>query len=112
RSIAMQVLINVFPQVKTYPSAFSNWSIQLLEEVFGLNEIALTGPDSLEKRVELDLSYIPNKITLGGLHENLPLLEGRVGLTDKVYVCRNKTCSLPVDTISDLLKLILKPENG
>src|SRR5690606_32960622 len=36
RSAAMQVLVNVFPQMKTYPSAFSNWAIQLLEEVFGL----------------------------------------------------------------------------
>ena len=112
RSTAMQVLANVFPQIKTYPSAFSNWAILLLEEVVGFNEVALTGPDSLNNRIELDRSYIPNKITLGGLYENLPLLEGRVGLTNKVYVCKNKTCSLPVDTIPDLLKLIFKPENG
>lgn len=111
-SIAMQVLVNVFPQIKTYPSAFSNWSIQLLEEVFGLNEIAITGPNSLENRAELDRSYLPNKITLGGKHEHLPLLKNRVDTTDKVYVCRNKTCSLPVDTIPELLNLILKPENG
>lgn len=110
RSIAMQVLINVFPQMKTYPSAFSNWCIQLLEEVFGLNEIAITGSNSLENRIELDRSYIPNKITLGGQHENLPLLKGRVDLTNKVYVCKNKTCSLPVDTISDLLNLIFNQE--
>jgi len=106
RSNAMQVLVNIYPQIKTYPSAFSNWAIQLLEEVFGLNEIALTGSHYQQYREELDRYYLPNKITLGGQHENLPLLKDRVDLTDKVYVCKNKTCSLPVNTISDLLKLI------
>src|SRR5690606_39080352 len=35
RSTAMHVLVNVFPQIETYPSAFSNWAIQVLEEVVG-----------------------------------------------------------------------------
>ena len=112
RATAMQVLINVFPQIKKYPSAFSNWGIQLLEEVFGLNEIALTGPASSKLREQLDHYYIPNKITLGGNLENLPLLKGRVTSTNKVYVCKNKTCSLPVDTIGDALNIIFEPEKG
>ncbi len=112
RSIAMQILINVFPQIKTYPSAFSNWSIQLLEEVFGLNEIAITGPDYQRNQEELDKYYLPNKIVMGGVNENLPLLKGRVDSANKIYVCKNKTCSLPVINIPGLLKLIFKPENG
>lgn len=112
RSTAMQILINVFPQIKTYPSAFSNWSIQLLEEVFGLNEIAITGPDFKRNQEELDKHYLPNKITMGGEDENLPLLINRVDSTNKIYVCKNKTCSLPVINIPELLKLIFKPENG
>jgi uncharacterized protein YyaL (SSP411 family) len=112
RSVAMQVLINVFPQIKTYPSAFSNWSIQILEEVFGLNEVAITGPDYQQNREELDKHYLPNKITMGGQNENLPLLHGRIDASNKIYVCKNKTCSLPVSNIPELLKLIFKPENG
>ncbi|HLW07381.1 MAG TPA: hypothetical protein VKY45_07440, partial [Marinilabiliaceae bacterium] len=111
RSTAMQVLVNIFPQIKTYPSAFSNWSIQLLEEVFGLNEIAITGPNYQQNQEELDKHYLPNKITMGGKEENLPLLIGRVDSTNKIYVCKNRTCSLPVINISELLKLIFKQEN-
>src|SRR5690606_29810901 len=103
RSTAMQVLVNVFPQINTYSSAFSNWSLQLLEEVFGLNEIATTGPDYQQNQEEVDKHYLPNKITMGGEDENLPLLMGRIDSTNKIYVCKNKTCSLPVINISELL---------
>ena len=111
RSTAMQVLVNVFPQVKTYPSAFSNWGVQLLEEVYGVNEIALTGPDHQDNRAKLDDHYIPNKITLGGLEENLPLLKGRIASGNKLYLCKNKSCSLPVSNLPSLLQLIFKQEN-
>src|SRR5690606_21092882 len=111
-STAMQILINVYPQIETYPSAFSNWSIQLLEEVFGLNEIAITGPDYQVNQEKFDEHYLPNKIMMGGESENLPLLRDRIGSANKIYVCKNKTCSLPVSNISELLKLIFKPENG
>src|SRR5690606_24506103 len=40
-AIADQLLANVFPQIKTYGSAYSNWAILLLEEIYGINEIAL-----------------------------------------------------------------------
>src|SRR5690554_312699 len=111
RSTAMQVLVNVFPQVKTYPSAFSNWGVQLLEEVYGVNEIALTGPDHKDNRAKLDDHYIPNKITLGGLEENLPLLKGRITSGNKLYLCKNKSCSLPVSNLPSLLQLIFKQED-
>ncbi|WP_448635500.1 thioredoxin domain-containing protein [Pedobacter panaciterrae] len=39
---AAAMLTSVHPQIKTYGSAYSNWAIQLLNEVFGINEIAIT----------------------------------------------------------------------
>ena len=111
RSIAMRTLVNVFPQINTYPSAFSNWAILVLDDVVGVNEIAITGPNIHTYREELDRTYLPNKVTLGGQEENLPLLKNRIGQTTQIYVCKNKTCSLPVDTISDALNLIFKQED-
>lgn len=106
-SIGAQVLANVVPQIDSYGSAYSNWAIQLLDTVFSLNEVVLTGPDWLALRKELDKYYVPNKITLGGTKGTLPLLAGRVGSDTQAYVCRNKACSLPVATAAELLKLIL-----
>lgn len=106
-AIADQVFANVFPYIKSYGSAYSNWAIQLLENHFGTNEIALTGESSLNWRKEIDsIRYIPNKIYLGGTKSTLPLLINRQDLVSKAYLCRNKTCSLPQESVTSLLELI------
>ena len=106
-AIADQVFANVFPHIKSYGSAYSNWAIQLLDHLYGVNEIALTGEKAAEWRKELDsLAYIPNKIILGGTKSILPLLKDKGGLESKAYLCRNKTCSLPQSSIAHLIKLI------
>lgn len=106
-AIADQIFANVFPHIKSYGSAYSNWGIQLLEHFYGVNEIALTGENALEWRKELEKStYIPNKITLGGTKSALPLLLNRQDIQSKAYLCRNKTCSLPQTSITDIIELI------
>lgn len=105
-AIADAVFANVFPHIKQYGSAYSNWAIQLLEHVYSNNEIALTGTEALAWRKELDQHYIPNKITMGGTKSSLPLLKDKVGLESKSYLCKNKTCSLPQTTMAKLLSLI------
>lgn len=108
-TIANQVFSNVFPHIKSYGSAYSNWAIQLLEYTFGTHEIALTGSKAIAWRKELDhSSYIPNKIILGGKKSSLPLLQNRQDLQSKAYLCINKTCSLPQESITQLIALINK----
>jgi len=103
---AEAMLAAVFPQIKTYGSAYSNWAIQLLNEVCGINEIALTGDSALKMRKELSNSYIPNKIILAGTNSSLPLLKDKQSIETKIYICRNKSCQLPVTTVEEALKLI------
>lgn len=103
---AQQLLRNVHPKIKTYGSAYSNWASLLLNEVFGWNEIAITGPDFEIKRQELDKFFIPNKILLGGSSGSLPLLQDKWGDETRIFVCRNKTCQLPATTLAEALKQI------
>ncbi|PRD47305.1 thioredoxin domain-containing protein [Sphingobacterium haloxyli] len=105
-AIADQVFANVFPHIKQYGSAYSNWAIQLLEHVYGNNEIAFTGTEALAWRKQLDRHYIPNKITLGGTKSKLPLLKDKAGMESKSYLCKNKACSLPQNSVAELLALI------
>ncbi|MNK03575.1 hypothetical protein D3C87_214240 [compost metagenome] len=100
------MLAAVLPQIKTYGSAYSNWAIQVLEEVFGINEIALTGKHIEKVKSEINKHYIPNKITLGGTNSELPLLKDKESNETKIYICRNKVCQLPVATVDEALKLI------
>jgi uncharacterized protein YyaL (SSP411 family) len=102
------MLAAVHPQIKTYGSAYSNWAIQLLNEVFGINEIAVTGKGIDEVKRGLNHHYIPNKITLAGTNSSLPLLKDKQSFETKIYICRNKVCQLPVATVDEALKLITK----
>lgn len=106
-AIADQIFANVFPHIKSYGSGYSNWAIQLLDHIYGTHEIALTGTEALQWRQELDSRiYIPNKLTLGGTKSNLPLLVNRQDMQSKAYLCIHKTCSLPQESITQLIALI------
>jgi len=104
--MSTQLLQNIFPLIAKYGSSYSNWAALLQEEVFGVYEMALTGPNALTLRKGIEQKYIPNKIMLGGNLENLPLLQGRIGTQTHIYICKDKTCGLPVDNVEDALKQI------
>lgn len=106
RNQASAMLKSVLPRIKAYGSAYSNWSIQLLNEVYGINEIALVGEDVSAEKNEFNNFYIPNKITLGGTKSEIPLLKDKQSQQTKIYICRNKTCQLPVSTVAEAVKFI------
>ncbi|MES2810538.1 MAG: thioredoxin domain-containing protein [Bacteroidota bacterium] len=104
--IAAQQLRNIMPHMAKYGSAYSNWGMLLLDEVFGTNEVAIVGDDAANFRVEIEKNYIPNKIILGGTKGSLPLLRDKFSSRTQVFVCKDKTCGLPADNIADALKQI------
>jgi uncharacterized protein YyaL (SSP411 family) len=104
--ISAQLLRNVMPFMAKYASAYSNWAMLLLDEITGINEVAITGDDFENYRVELEKTYIPNKIMLGGKKGSLPLLLNRFSDVTQVFVCKDKTCSLPTFNVGDALKQI------
>ncbi|UKT62287.1 thioredoxin domain-containing protein [Pedobacter mucosus] len=103
---AAEMLAAVHPKIQTYGSAYSNWAIQVLNNVYGINEIAITGEETDLIKLELSNYYIPNKITLGGTKSNLPLLKGKQSQETKVYICRNKVCQLPVNSVEEALEYL------
>jgi len=104
--IADRVFANVFPHMERYGSAYSNWALLLLERVYGNHQIALTGPQALQWRRELDrICYIPNKTLLGGTNGTLPVLRDKPGAEARAYLCKNKTCSLPQNSVAELIAL-------
>jgi uncharacterized protein len=104
--ISAQLLRNVVPQIAKYGSSYSNWCMLLLDEVFGINEIAVTGDDAEQFRIGLEKTYIPNKIILGGKKGSLPLLLDKFAATTRIFICKDKTCGLPSENIEEALKQI------
>lgn len=104
--VALQMLRNIKPHIKSYGSSYSNWASLLLNEVFGVYEIAIAGDKSEEKRREIEKFYIPNKILLGGTTGSLPLLQDKWSSETKIFVCKNRTCKMPVTEVSEAIKQI------
>ena len=104
--ISAQLLRNVMPHIAKYGSSYSNWCMLLLDEVFGTYEVAITGEHYEAKRLEIENNYIPNKIILGGTKGSLPLLREKFTAETQIFVCKDKTCSLPVYNSNDAIKQI------
>ncbi len=104
--LVAQVLPRMITPMQQYGTAYSNWAILLLHEVYGSVELILSGESAADFRKAIDRQYIPNKLVLGGTESRLPILQGRLSGQSLAYVCRNRTCSLPVKTADELLELI------
>ena len=107
--ISDQMIRTVKPHIIRYPSGYSNWASLLLLRISGIYEIAITGSEAEQKRLELEKYYIPDKILLGGTSGTLPLLQDKWHTATKIYVCKNRTCSLPVTEVINAIKQIDNP---
>jgi len=94
--------------IATEPVYTCHWAVLLSELILEPTEIVITGTDALLLREQLHQHYLPFSITAGGTTESLlPLLEGRAAKNKTlIYVCRNKTCQLPVTTVTDTLEQV------
>jgi uncharacterized protein YyaL (SSP411 family) len=105
--ISAQMLKNIYPELSKYPSSYSNWILLLLNEIYGIYEIAITGANSDNYRKEFEKNYIPNKIMLGGTKGILPLLENKFSGETQIFICKDKTCGLPSSTVQEAIKQIV-----
>ena len=106
--ISEQQLKNMIEQMAGYGPSFSNWGMLMLNEVNPYYEVAITGMDALEFNKQFGQHYIPNKMLLGAKNNSeLPLLEGKFfdGVST-IFVCVNKSCQLPVESVDEALKQI------
>ncbi len=106
--LSAQLLRNVEKSMASYGSSFSNWAMLLLDEVFGVYEVVVTGEASEDKRKAFEKKYVPNKIILGGTKGSLPLLQDKIGSKNSIFVCKDKTCQLPVNEVAEAFKQIVE----
>lgn len=99
----------MFHQVKDKISEsgpwYANWAILGGMLTYNPFEVAIMGDNYDEINREIQKNYLPTSIFLGGNNENLPLLKDRLNkATTMIYVCRNKTCKLPVESVSEAME--------
>ncbi|MEO7307286.1 MAG: thioredoxin domain-containing protein [Ferruginibacter sp.] len=114
-SKAKQMMINVAEDAERNIYFYSNWGILQAWFTSPLYEIAITGNACVTRRQEFDQHYLPHVIFLGAQKESkLALLENKLiphgalgeGQTT-MYVCRDKSCELPVVEVDKALQQIM-----
>jgi uncharacterized protein YyaL (SSP411 family) len=102
------MLSHVKDKVENGSPYYANWAGLYLWQLGHSNEVVIAGPQSPDLRKEFNDTFLPLVIFAGSENEeNLPLLENRMPDGETlIYVCKNKTCKLPVAEVKEALKLI------
>ncbi|MFC6997887.1 thioredoxin domain-containing protein [Rufibacter roseus] len=107
--LSEKMLSKVRDLVVQQPSHLGNWASLYYLKLKSSAEVVIVGPRVHEFRELLQQHYLPN-VLLAGSKESpedpvIPLLEERsttAGQTT-IYVCQNKTCQLPVHSVSEAI---------
>ena len=103
--MSRSMLNNVKKKMYSYGSGYSNWGNLMMHYTFPFYEVVITGGEYKIKSDELANYYIPNKILLGAsAKSDLPLFENRFTNKTLIYVCENKTCKMPVESVEEAVK--------
>ncbi|MFS4457144.1 thioredoxin domain-containing protein [Maribacter sp. 2304DJ31-5] len=108
-----QMLSAMVPLLKENAYSYAMWATLFSHITFPYYEVAVVGAKAQTLLKGLNKTYIPNILLVGSTAEsNLPLFEGRYDDEDTfIYVCRNNTCKLPVNTVNAALDL-LRPKKS
>lgn len=107
---ARTMLSNVKENIADIGVYGANWDILMTWFVNEPFEISIVGENYDELRAEIESYFMPDIILSGGnKNDDLPVLEGKL-IEDEtlIYICRNKTCYRPVDTVNEALEFLGK----
>ncbi len=109
RESASRMLAVMRITVEKYPLSFQRWASAMLNENYPMHEIAIIGENAIEKALEIQRHFLPNKIIAASMqpNESQPLLAGKGGGEDAlIYVCRDYACQRPVSTLDEFWDLV------
>ncbi|NNE32091.1 MAG: thioredoxin domain-containing protein [Winogradskyella sp.] len=108
KRMAEEMLTNIYDDLESIPTAYTNWMTLYLNYVKPHFEVAICGEKALAKLDTLNQKYLPNIILSGAEKASgLPLLKNKyVDNETLIYVCVNGTCKLPVQNVTTAIKQI------
>jgi len=89
-------------------SDYSQWAQLITKEAFSYKEVVIVGPEAQNVNQEIQQNYLPNVLfQISNKPRELPLLKDRFFKKETlIYVCENKVCLRPSETVVDALKQI------
>lgn len=106
------MLADIRQHLDKYSSSFTNWGVLLMHHITPFHTIAIAGPDAPQKAAELANHHLPDALVAATKDKEdtsaLPVLSGRYSEKSLIHVCSFGSCKLPVETIEEALKQLLK----
>lgn len=105
-SICKYMLENLNEEIMYYGSGYSNWASLYMDLLYDKAEVCIVGKDVNEILLGLYNYYLPNAIfVVSAVSSELELLKNRfVEGKTLIYVCKDKTCKLPVNSVDETIK--------
>ncbi len=105
---ALKMLEQVKQQVEKGSPYFANWGRLYLWQLNQSFEVVIIGDNANELQHKFENEYLPLILFAGSDQEEyLPLMQNRfVEGQTRIYVCKNKSCKLPVTEVEDAIKQI------
>lgn len=103
---AESMLESMQPLLQESIGSYTLWASSFLKKVYPYYEIAVVGTNAEKLTSNLHKKHLPNTLIVGSTKESeLALFEGRyVDEGTYIYVCRDNTCKLPVDSVEGALE--------
>ena len=109
KNMANDMTENLSHLIAQEPNYMSNWGIVLTEIKAGMAEVVFTGESFLQLKGDFKREFQPFTVVMGSNKlSRLPLLQGKT-VVDRnlIYICYNKTCKLPVQSVEEALKQLI-----
>lgn len=108
KRLSEKMMQQVKATVEEHPVHYANWA--RLEELLavGMAEVVVAGESAHEWNSELQKNFLPDAVLMGGTTSGtLPQLKDKfVDGETNIYICRNRTCSLPLKDTAAALNLL------
>jgi uncharacterized protein YyaL (SSP411 family) len=105
-----KMLSNVHQKMPEYGAGYSNWCMTQMYLSDKTYQIAILGDTPSKTALQLhNEHYIPYKLMMGATNDKskLPLLQLKyIANTTTIYVCKNRSCKKPVNTVLDAINQI------
>lgn len=100
-----QMLANVFERILKVPSYHFNWGQLFFYMANSTYELVIIGDLAVSEKQNMESLFLPNVLIAGSLTESdLPLLKNRyVPNQTSFYLCKDRSCKIPVTSVEELL---------
>ena len=106
KEVALIMMESLAQVILKHSNSFCNWGLSMQLNTIGIKEIVIAGQEFSKELTQMLKKYVPNKIlqSTNVTMEKYPLLAAK--LVDRkawFYLCKEYTCSNPVNSIGEFL---------